>query len=123
MNFKSKIVEYLKDKNDDETVDMLDVFKYSGNDSLQLTHYGYRNLKDSYEFLEIEFLFTYNIKTFSTLVRAINGLFYYTIDKHDGTIKIETTDAKFVNRIKLCRYDFNWMIKKYHTDVDKLNKH
>lgn len=112
-NFKENVVKYLRQELSDEGIDVLDVFKYTGNQSLQLTHFGYRKLKDEYEFLEIEFMFDYNVKTFGTLSRAIKGLFFYSIDNQDKTIKIVTTDSKFVNRLKLCRYDFNWMIKKH----------
>lgn len=112
-NFKDNVVKYLRQELSDEGIDVLDVFKYTGNQSLQLTHFGYRKLKDEYEFLEIEFMFDYNVKTFGTLSRAIKGLFFYSIDSQDKTIKVITTDSKFVNRLKLCRYDFNWMIKKY----------
>lgn len=109
--FKEKIVSYLQQE--DETVDMLDVFKYHGNHSLQLTHFGFRNLEKHYTFHEIEFQFVYNVSTFGTLTRGVNGLFYYTLDKRNGTIKLLTTDEKFVNRLKLCQFNFDHMIKKY----------
>lgn len=112
-HFKNKIVKFLQQDLDDETVDIIDVFKYTGNQSLQLTYFGFRKLEKHYVFHEIEFSFVYNVTTFSTLTRAIKGLFYYTLDKRDGTIKILTTDAKFVNRIKLCQFDFDHMIKKF----------
>lgn len=111
--FKNNIVDYLRQELDDSTIDMIDVFKYSGNQSLQLTYYGYRHLEKHYTFHEIEFSLTYNALTFSTINRAIKGLFYYTLDKRDGTIKILTTDMRFVNRIKLCQFDFDHMIKKF----------
>lgn len=111
--FKNNIVKYLRQELSDEGIDVLDVFKYDGNQSLQLTHFGLRSLKKFYTFVDVEFQFVYNVKTFGTLTRAINGLFYYTIDKHDKTITLHTTDKKFVNRIKLCGFDFDWMIKKY----------
>ena len=111
--FKNNIVKYLRQEMSDEGIDVLDVFKYDGNQSLQVTHFGYRHLKEYYTFLDVEFQFVYNVNTFGTLTRAVNGLFYYTIDKRDRTIKLYTTDHKFVNRLKLCGFDFNWMIKKF----------
>ena len=30
----------------DEGIDVLDVFKYDGNQSLQVTYFGYRHLKE-----------------------------------------------------------------------------
>ena len=55
--FKNNIVKYLRQEIPDEGIDVLDVFKYDGNQSLQLTHFGYRNLKEYYTFLDVEFQF------------------------------------------------------------------
>lgn len=111
--FKNDIVQYLRQELNDEGIDLLDVFKYTGSHTLQITHFAYRNLKDCYEFLDIEFSIDYNIKTFGTMSRGINGLFYYTTNNRDGTIHLWTTDYRFVFRLKLCGFNFNHMIKKY----------
>lgn len=114
LQFKHSIVDFLREDLDDSTIDMLDVFKYTGGQTLQVTHFGYRHLSNHYEFLDIEFQFDYTIKTFGTLTRAINGLFYYTMDKKSGIIKVWSTDHRFVNRIKLCAYRFDVLVKKYN---------
>lgn len=119
LDFKKKVVSALQSKNEsDDPIDMLDVFVYDGQRSLRLTHFGYRNLKDSYKFFEIELDFVENIVYYSTLDKLMKQPYYFVLDKKNKRAILRTTDEKFAKRIKLYKSSLDSFIKKFHPDID-----
>lgn len=105
--FKASIVGFLNNsvENDEERVDTLDVFMYDGNRSLRLTHYGFRNLKDHYEFFELEFDFELNVVHAAALDKLMNAPYYYKFESRDGLCYLKTADKRFMKKLKIAQYN------------------
>ncbi len=104
--FKAKIVEYLNNAIEtEEPIEVLDVFVYSGDRSLKLTHFGYRNLKNSYEFFELDVPFENNVKYAAAIDRLMKKPYYFKVDSRTSLCKIYTADRRFMKLLKIHQYD------------------
>lgn len=105
--FKHDMIDYLNQdiEDEEEKVDVLDVFMYDGGRSLRLTHYGYRKLSDYYEFFELDFDFELNVVYSNALDRLSNAPYYYKFEKRDGKCRLKTSDRRFMKRLKIANYD------------------
>lgn len=119
LKYKKDIVEYLRSvlPNEDEPIEILDVFRYDGKRSLRLTHFGYRNLKDKYTFFELEFDFENNIAYYSTLDRLMTQPYYLTVTTKQNRAILRTTDERFMKRFKLYKCNLDKFVKKFHPSL------
>lgn len=105
-DFKRSVVDFLNSTSEsEETIEILDVFVYSGDRSLKLTHFGYRNLKSHYEFFELDFDFENNVRCAAALERLMTKPYYFKVDSRKNTCKLYTSDRRFMKKMKIFQYD------------------
>lgn len=105
MTYKYKIVEYLN-KRDNETYQLLDIFQRITPKHGGLHFFGYKLLKNEYEFTTIEITFTKSLREYSQLTKELKGLYYMTVvNKSKATL--HTTDQYMAYLLKLSDGMFN----------------
>lgn len=114
---KQKIVDYINEyiRNEDEEQYLLtDIFYTSGDNNGKLQFCGFRLLKKLYDFHEVEFSINESPLDYNTLVYNIQGFYYlYKKNASHKTLRMQTTDNKFVNKMKICNYDFDIFKETY----------
>ncbi|ASV44188.1 hypothetical protein PBI_SCTP2_173 [Salicola phage SCTP-2] len=113
------INEYVKEQNE-QNFEVVDLFYMPHPTSGKLTFTGFRKIKNLYDFYELEFEINNSPLDYNTLCKVING-FYYIYNKNQSSkkIRMQTTDRKFVNKMKISQYDFE-VFKNHYIDKSHL---
>lgn len=105
MTYKNKIIDYLNER-DSETYELLDIFQRITPKHGGLHYFGYKLLKNEYDFDSVEITFTKSIREYSQLTTQLKGLYYMTsINK--GKATLFSTDKYIINILKLSDGMFN----------------
>lgn len=116
IEFKKKIVDFINDNlsEGEEPYTVLDLFYFPKNNSGRLNFCGFRLLKRHYDFFYTEFNFEETPYNILCLTKSIKGLYYiYGTPTDEGKLRIQTTDTKFVNRMKIIGDDFESIKKEF----------